>query len=100
MAEETKTQSHNPSWFESSCSVLRERLENSNYILLRIPIEIHLFERGRQEICVDSLRLPALLDLSEAAIKRLRQAGLVHLLPPTPRPKERVSYSAPAAHRR
>jgi len=76
---------------------LRERLENSNCIVLKIAIEIHLFERGLQVICMDSHRLSELLGLSETAIEHLGQAGLVRVSPPTPRPKERVSYSALAA---
>jgi hypothetical protein len=59
--------------------LLRERLENSNYILLRIPIEIHLFERGLQAIYMDPSRLPELLGLSDQDIERLCQAGIVHL---------------------
>ena len=58
---------------------LRERLENSNYILLGIPIEIRLFKRGTQAICMDQDRLPGILGLSETAIEHLRQAGLVRV---------------------
>ncbi len=58
---------------------LRERLENSNYILLRIPIAIHLFERGLQAIYMDPSRLPELLGLSDQDIERLCQAGTLHL---------------------
>ena len=79
---------------------LRERRENSNYILLRIPIEIHFFQRGLQALCMDPGRLGELLGLSERDIERLGPAGLVHLLPTTRQPKERVSYSALAAPRR
>ena len=80
--------------FESSILSLRERLENSNYILLRIPIEIHLFERGLQGICLDPDLLPLELGLAEYDIERLRQAGLVRTPPPTPRPKKRIDYAA------
>jgi hypothetical protein len=58
---------------------LRERLENSNYVLLRIPIEIHNLEHGQRLICLDSDRLPQELDLNEDAIGSLVQAGLVRL---------------------
>ena len=80
--------------FESSYTLLRERLENSNYVLLRIPIEIHLFERGLQGICMDPGRLKELLGLSDQDIEHLRQARLVHLPPPTPQAMERIDYSA------
>jgi len=52
--------------FESSCSSLRERLENSNYILLKIPIEIHHLLRGRQLICLDRERSREELGLHES----------------------------------
>jgi hypothetical protein len=92
--EKTKTQSHNLSWFESSCSSLRERLENSNYILLKIPIEIHNLGHGQRLICMDSDRLPQELGLNEQAIGSLVQAGLVQLRPQKPRPKKRIDYEA------
>ena len=63
---------------------LRERPEHSNFILLRIPIEILLSQHGRLEICVDLGGLPEPLGLSDKDIERLRQAGLVQLSPPTP----------------
>ncbi len=62
--------------------MLRERLENSNYMLLRIPVEIHLFPHGQQRICMDPGRLPELLGLCDQDIERLEQAALVRLSPP------------------
>jgi hypothetical protein len=73
-------------------ALLRERLENSNYILLKIPVEIHLFERGLQAIRMDPARLPQMLGLSDQDIERLHQVGLVRVPPPTPRAKERIDY--------
>lgn len=73
---------------------LRDRLENSNYILLRIPIEIHLFQRGLQGICMDPDPLPEELGLTKQDIERLVQAGLVRRRPQKPRPKERIDYVA------
>jgi hypothetical protein len=73
---------------------VRERLENSNYNLLRIPVEIHLFQRGLQEICMDPDLLPQELGLNEEAIQGLLQAGLVRIRPQKPRPKERIDYAA------
>ena len=57
---------------------LHETHENSNYILLGIPVEIHLFGHGLQAIYMDPSRLPELLGLSEQDIERLCQAGLAH----------------------
>ena len=71
---------------------LRERLENSNYILLRIPVEIHLFERGLQAICMDSSRLPEILELSGQDIEHLMQAGLVRVPPTIPQPRKGIDY--------
>jgi len=80
---------------------LRERLENSNFVLLRMPIKIHLFQRGLQGICMDPSRLPELLGLCDQDIERLRQAGLAHLQPPTPQPKKRIDYvTLPRAYAR
>ncbi len=59
-----------------------------------MPIEIHLFERGLQAICMDSNRLPEILRLSETAIKHLRQEGLVRVPPPMPQSKKGIDYEA------
>ena len=63
--------------FEPSCSLARRRLENSNFVLLKIPVETHLFQRGEQEIFKDPSGLPNLLGLSEGDIECLQQAALV-----------------------
>jgi hypothetical protein len=73
---------------------LRERLENSNFILVKIPIEIQRLEHGHRFICMDSDRLPQELGLNEEAIGCLLQAGLVRLRPQKPRPKSRIDYAA------
>jgi hypothetical protein len=73
---------------------LRERLENSNYILLKIPIEIHLFERGLQGICMHFRCLPGILGRSESVLEHLWQEGLVHITPPAPRSKNRIDHTA------
>ena len=57
----------------------RERLENSNYILVRIPIQVHLFERGQQRIGMDPGRLRELLGLSDQGVESLCKARLVRL---------------------
>jgi hypothetical protein len=78
------------SWFDPSCLSLRERLENSNFVLIKIPVEIHNLGHGQRLICMDSERLPEELGLNEEAIGSLVQGGLVRLRPQKPRPKERV----------
>ncbi len=70
---------------------LRETHENSNYILLRIPVEIHLFQRGLQGICMDPDLLPRELGLAAQDIERLMQAGLVRFHPQRSRTKEYVT---------
>ena len=73
---------------------LRERLENSNFVLLKIPIEIHNLGHGQRLICMDGDRLPQELGLNEEAIGSLVQGGLVRLRPQKPRPKPRIDYAA------
>ncbi len=73
---------------------LRERLENSNYILLKIPIEIHNLGHGQRLICMDGERLPKELGVTSQEIDSLRQVGLVRPLPQKPEPKIRIDYSA------
>jgi hypothetical protein len=75
-------------------ALLRERLENSNFILVKIPIEIHNLGHGQRLICMDSDRLPEELGLNEEAIGSLVQGGLVRLRPQKPRPKKRIDYEA------
>lgn len=71
---------------------LRETHENSNYILLRIPVEIHLFERGLQGICMDPDRLAGELALAEHDLEGLLQAHLVRYIRPKLTPKPRIDY--------
>lgn len=52
-------------------SLLRETYEDSNYVLLNIPIEIHLVQRGLQRIDMDPGRLSGLLGNSELDIESL-----------------------------
>ncbi len=69
---------------ESSNTLLRETHENSNYILLRIPVEIHLFERGLQGICICPRRLRELLGPCDQGVESLCKAGRASL--PTSQP--------------
>lgn len=78
---------------------LRESLEDSNYVLLRIPIEIHLFHRSLQGLFMDRGQLLNLLGMSDRKIDRLRHAGLAHLPPPTPQPQESTDYVVSATCR-
>ena len=73
---------------------LRERLESSNLVLVRLPIEIHNLGHGQRLICIDSDRLPQELGLDEEAVDSLVQAGLVRPWPQKPLPKPRIDYSA------
>jgi hypothetical protein len=74
--------------------VLPETHENSNFILVKMPIEIHNLGHGQRLICMDSDRLPQELGLNEEAIGSLVQRGLVRLRPQKPRPKKRIDCEA------
>jgi hypothetical protein len=58
---------------------LRETHENSNYILLRIPIEISNSALGEKAIAVAEAPLSSILPLSPDAIARLQDARLIRL---------------------
>ena len=58
---------------------LPETHENSNYILLRIPIEISSSARGEKAIAVAEGPLHCSLPLSPAAITRLQDVRLIRL---------------------
>jgi hypothetical protein len=64
--------------FRTSGSSLRDRLKNSNYILLKIPIEIHNLGHGERLTCMDSERLPEELGVTDQDCVSLSQKGLVH----------------------
>jgi len=70
--------------------LLPETHENSNYILLRIPIEIHLFERGLQGISMDPGRLLNLPGLSKQGTDSLCDAKVTFPCPQKAKPKERI----------
>jgi hypothetical protein len=56
---------------------LRDRLHTSNFILLKIPIEIHNMGHGERLTCMDSEGLPEDLGLFDQDIESLSQRGLV-----------------------
>ena len=70
---------------------LRDRLHTSNYILLKIPIEIHNLGHGERLTCLDSERLPVELGLSDQDIESLFQSGLARRRLLKPRTIEQVT---------
>lgn len=67
---------------------LRNRVKNSNYVLLRIPIEIHNLGHGERLTCMDVERLPQELRVTDQDIESLSQTGLVRRRLQKPRTKE------------
>ena len=70
---------------------LRDRLHTSNYILVKIPIEIHNIGHGERLTCLDSDRLPLELGLNDQDIDSLSQRGLVRRRLLKPRTIEQVT---------
>ena len=70
---------------------LRDRLHTSNFILLKIPIEIHNLGHGERLTSIDSERLPGDLDLTDQDIESLSQRGLVRRRLQKSRTIERVT---------
>lgn len=66
---------------------LRDRLHTSNYILVKIPIEIHDLGHGEMSTCMDCERLPEELGLSDLDIESLSKRGLVRVRPKKPLPR-------------
>jgi hypothetical protein len=60
-------------WFPS----LRETHENSNFLLLRIPLEIHNCVRGQKAFSISDRYLPSAMPPSQTAIARLLECGFV-----------------------
>jgi hypothetical protein len=73
---------------------LRDRLHTSNYILVKIPIEIYNLGHGERLTCMDSERLPAELGLTDTDVQRLFERGLSRPRPQRARTKVRVDYEA------
>ncbi len=57
--------------------LLRDRLETSNFVLLKIPVEIHNLGRGEKLNCIDAERLPEVLGVTERDVESVSQTGLV-----------------------
>ncbi len=64
--------------------LLPETHENSNYILVRIPIEIHKLGHDERLTSMHSERFPAELGLTDPDIQRLFETGLARLRPEKP----------------
>ena len=73
---------------------LLETHENSNYILLRIPIEISNSARGEKAIAAAEAPLSSILPLSPGAIARLQDARLIRLQQPVRTKKLPTDYAA------
>ena len=73
---------------------LPETHENSNYILLRIPIEIVNSARGEKAISVAEGRLNHSLPLSPAAITSLQDVHLIRLPQPVKVKRLPIDYAA------
>jgi hypothetical protein len=56
---------------------LRGTHDDSNYILLRIPLEIRYGRRGEKALSIATRYLPSALPISQGAITRLQEAGLI-----------------------
>ncbi|MGB5874570.1 MAG: hypothetical protein WBH56_12680, partial [Bacteroidota bacterium] len=85
-----------PSSGDSSLQVawLRERFENSNFTMVKIPIEIHNLGHGEKLTCMDSGRLPAELGLADHDILSLSERGLIRPRPQKPHQKNRIDHTA------
>lgn len=73
---------------------LPETHENSNYILLRIPIEISNSAHGEKAIAVAQAPLSSILPLSPAAITRLQSSRLIQPPRPARAKKQPIDYAA------
>jgi hypothetical protein len=80
-------------WVPSEGTLCSARHENSNYILLRIPIEISNSARGEKAIAVAEGPLHCCLPLSPAAITRLQDVRLIRLPRPVRARKPPIDYS-------
>jgi hypothetical protein len=60
---------------------LRDSLENSNYILLKIPIEIHNLGHGEWLTSTNGERLPEELAVTDQDFRSLSPAGLIRRQP-------------------
>ncbi len=89
-------ESGNPHYGGSTPRVawLPETHENSNFILLRIPIEINNYARGEKAISVAEAPLHCSLPLSRAAITRLQDVRLIRLPRPVRTKRLPIDYAA------
>jgi hypothetical protein len=73
---------------------LRETHENSNYILLRIPIEISNSAHGEKAFSIAEAPLSSILPLSPAAITQLQDVRLIRLPRSVRAKKLPIDYAA------
>ena len=71
--------------------MLRDRLKISNFVLLKIPVEIHNLGHGEKLYCIDAERLPEVLGVTEKDVESVSQTGLVCRRPQKPRPKPHIA---------
>lgn len=79
--------------FNINTLVLRERHHNSNFLWVRIPIEISNSARGEKAIAVAEGPLHYSLPLSPAAITRLQDARLIRLPRPVKTKRLPIDYA-------
>jgi hypothetical protein len=73
---------------------LPETHDNSNYILLRIPIEINNSAHGEKAIAVAKDPLSSILPLSPDALTRLQDRRLIRLPRPVRAKRRPIDYAA------
>jgi hypothetical protein len=73
---------------------LRDRVHNSNFILLKIPIEIKVLEHGEKFTVIDYDRVQAELGVSASDVASLQKSGLILPLRPAKTSKPRIDYDA------
>jgi hypothetical protein len=74
--------------------LLRERVHNSNFILLKIPIEIKVLEHGEKFTVIDYDRVQAELCVSDTDVASLQKSGLILPFRPVKTSKPRIDYEA------
>ncbi len=73
---------------------LRETHDKSNFLLLRILIEIANSRKGKKSFSISTRYLPSSLAIPQDAIARLREHSLIRELQPTREKKTAIDYEA------
>ena len=74
--------------------MLRERHHNSNFLWVRIPVEISNSERGEKVFSIAGASIQSTLSISPAGIARLQKNGLILPFRPAKISKPRIDYDA------